>query len=53
MSRGVCRLLSAACVVTLACAVLVTLTGCNAIKGVGRDIEALGQGGQDLIDGKK
>lgn len=53
MFRGVRRLLSAVCVLTLACVIVVTLTGCNAIKGVGRDIEALGQGGQDLIDGKK
>ncbi|MBY0312114.1 MAG: entericidin A/B family lipoprotein, partial [Phycisphaerales bacterium] len=26
--------------------------GCHTVKGVGRDIEAVGQGGQDLIDGK-
>ena len=53
MSRGVCRLLSAVCVLAMASVVVVTLAGCNAVKGVGRDIEAMGQGGQDLIDGKK
>ncbi len=28
------------------------LTGCNTFKGVGRDVEAIAQGGQDIIDGK-
>jgi predicted small secreted protein len=31
---------------------LTTLSGCNTIKGVGRDVEAVAQGGQDIIDGK-
>jgi len=24
--------------------------GCNTVKGVGRDIEAIGQGGEDIIN---
>jgi len=31
----------------LACA---PMHGCNTVKGVGRDIEAVGQAGQDAID---
>ena len=27
------------------------LGGCNTVKGIGHDITALGQGGQDIIDG--
>ena len=53
MFRGVRRLLSAVCMVAFVAAVIAPLSACNAIKGVGRDIEAMGQGGQDLIDGKK
>jgi len=26
------------------------LTGCNTVQGVGRDITAVGEGGQDMID---
>lgn len=26
------------------------LNGCNTVQGVGRDITAVGEGGQDLID---
>ena len=40
-------------VVALACvlaAVGVALSACNTVKGVGRDIEAVGQAGQDAID---
>ena len=32
---------------------LIHMAGCNTVKGVGRDIEAMGQGTQDLMDGKK
>jgi predicted small secreted protein len=32
---------------------LIYLAGCNTFKGVGRDIEAVAQGGQDVIDGKR
>lgn len=28
------------------------VAGCNTVKGVGRDVEAMAQGGQDIIDGK-
>lgn len=27
-----------------------SLAGCNTVQGVGRDITAVGEGGQDLID---
>ena len=30
---------------------LVVLAGCNTVKGVGRDIEAAGEKGQDVIQG--
>lgn len=29
------------------------LHGCNTVKGVGRDIESVGQAGQDAIDDSK
>lgn len=29
------------------------LGGCNTVKGLGRDVEAVAQGGQDIIDGKQ
>lgn len=32
---------------------LMYLSGCHTVKGVGRDIEAMGQGGQEMIDGKR
>lgn len=32
---------------------LICLAGCNTFKGVGRDIEAVAQNGQDIIDGKR
>lgn len=40
--------------VTLAASagLLTLLAGCNTFKGVGRDVEAIAQGGQDIIDGK-
>lgn len=31
---------------------LTHLAACNTVKGVGRDVEAMAQGGQDFIDGK-
>jgi predicted small secreted protein len=29
----------------------VALAGCNTVKGIGQDITAIGQGGQEIIDG--
>lgn len=34
-------------------AVLVLVVGCNTVKGVGRDVEAMAVGGQEIIDGKR
>lgn len=36
----------------LAAAALTQMAACNTVKGVGRDVEAMAQGGQDFIDGK-
>lgn len=36
-------------VLILIAAFLVTLTGCNAMHGLGRDIEALGEGMQEAM----
>lgn len=45
-SSLVARLIAlAAAVVTSA-----VITGCNAVQGIGKDITAVGSGGQDLID---
>lgn len=32
--------------------VLTQVVACNTVKGLGRDVEAMAQGGQDIIDGK-
>lgn len=39
----------AAAVGTLSLAAM-TLTGCNTVKGVGKDVQSAGQAGQDAID---
>lgn len=44
-----CRL---ACALTILCTLGVYMAGCNTVKGFGRDVEAVAQGGQDIIDGK-
>ncbi len=31
-------------------ATVLTATACNTVKGVGRDVESVGQAGQDAID---
>lgn len=51
-SSGSRRVLIASSVLVAAGLLLIHLAGCNTVKGVGRDVEAMGQGGQDLIDGK-
>jgi len=52
-SAGIRRVLLASGALVGAGLLLIHLAGCNTVKGVGRDVEALAQGGQDLIDGKK
>ena len=52
-SAGVRRVLIASSVLVAAGLLLIHMAGCNTVKGVGRDIEAMGQGTQDLMDGKK
>jgi predicted small secreted protein len=47
------RLVCTACLAAFAFALSATLAGCNTVKGVGRDVEAMAQGGQDIIDGKR
>lgn len=39
--------------IALTAITLVGLCACHTVKGVGRDIEAMGQSGQDMIDGKR
>lgn len=51
-SSGMRRCVFAASVLIGTGVLLMWLAGCHTVKGVGRDIEAVGQGGQDLIDGK-
>ena len=51
-SAGVRRVLLASGIMVAAGLLLMHIAGCNTVKGVGRDIEAMGQGGQDVIDGK-
>ena len=51
-SAGVRRVLIASFALVAAGLLIIHLAGCNTVKGVGRDIEAVGQGGQDMIDGK-
>lgn len=36
----------------LGCVLLTQLAACHTVKGLGRDVEAMAQGGQDIIDGK-
>lgn len=31
-------------------ATVLTVTACNTVKGVGRDVESVGQAGEDAID---
>jgi predicted small secreted protein len=40
----------AAAVGTLAIAAAAALSGCNTVKGVGKDVQSAGQAGQDAID---
>ncbi len=51
-TAGVRRVLIASSALVIAGLLLMHMAGCNTVKGVGRDIEAVGQGGQDVIDGK-
>ena len=37
-------------VIILALLASVVVTGCNTVKGAGRDIESVGQAGSDAID---
>ena len=37
-------------VIVLALLASVVVTGCNTVKGAGRDIESVGQAGADAID---
>lgn len=30
----------------------VTITGCNTVKGAGRDVEAVGEAGEDVLQGE-
>ena len=52
-SSGVRRVLIASTALIGAGLLLMHIAGCNTVKGVGRDIEAVGQGGQELIEGKR
>ena len=36
--------------IALISALALTVTGCATVKGLGRDIESVGQAGQDAID---
>jgi len=51
-SMGVRRVLLASSALIATGVLLMYLAGCNTVKGVGRDIESMAQGGQDMIDGK-
>jgi predicted small secreted protein len=51
-SAGVRRVLIASSALVITGLLLIHLAGCNTVKGVGRDVEAIAQGGQDIIDGK-
>jgi predicted small secreted protein len=52
VSSGVRRVLITSSALVAAGLLIIHLAGCNTVKGIGRDVEAVGQGGQDLIDGK-
>jgi|GEM_PF-503609 len=45
------RLTMAMVVAAATMAMLLPLAGCNTVKGVGQDIQAAGQAGQDVITG--
>ena len=44
----IARMLLGAIIVGLSA---LAVAGCNTVKGIGQDITAIGQGGQDIIDG--
>ena len=46
------RMVSLLALSLLGMIVVTQLVACNTVKGVGRDVEAMAQGGQDIIDGK-
>jgi predicted small secreted protein len=46
------RMVSLVALTLLAAVALSQLVACNTVKGLGRDVEAMAQGGQDIIDGK-
>lgn len=46
------RRLAHASVLIAMLAMLLVAVGCNTVKGFGRDVESVAQGGQDMIDGK-
>lgn len=51
-SAGVRRVLIASSALVAAGLLLIHIAGCHTVKGLGRDVEAMGQGGQDIIDGR-
>jgi predicted small secreted protein len=53
MSAGARRVLCLSLTLIAAGVLIIHMAGCNTVKGFGRDIEAVGQGGQDMIDGKR
>ncbi len=44
------RVVTLALVAALSALAGVSLTACNTVKGVGRDVQSVGQAGQDAID---
>jgi predicted small secreted protein len=52
MSSGVKRVVLVSAALIAAGVLVIQMAGCHTFKGVGRDIEAMAQGGQDMIDGK-
>ncbi|GEM_PF-6207004 len=51
-SSGVKRVFLVSMALIAAGVIVIQMAGCHTFKGVGRDIEAMAQGGQDVIDGK-
>lgn len=51
-SAGVRRVLITSSVLVAAGLLLIHLAGCHTVMGIGRDVEAMGHGGQEIIDGK-
>ncbi len=49
--KSVHRLLSLVVAILLFASVAVIMPACNTVKGLGEDITAVGEGGEDLIDG--